>query len=110
MLNEAVEGQDFNLLRPIGPGAIWVAALLATLLSLNSLYREDFEDGSLEQLLLSPQPLYLSVLAYIAAHWIITGLLLSAVCPLFALMLNLPTAAIGALCPSDHRSCESFVS
>jgi len=63
-------------------------------------FRSDFDDGSLEQLLLSPQPLYLSVLAYIAAHWLITGLLLALVSPLFALMLNLPGAAIGSLVAS----------
>lgn len=79
------------------PGVLWIIALLSNLLTSDSVFRSDFDDGSLEQLLLAPQPLYLSVLAYIAAHWIVTGLLLSIVSPLFALMLNLPVSAIAAM-------------
>ena len=61
------------------------------------MFRSDFDDGSLEQLLLAPQPLFLSVLAYIGAHWLTTGMLLALVSPVFALMLNLPLQAVGTL-------------
>jgi heme exporter protein B len=84
-------------LAEFAPGILWIVALLSNLLTSDAVFRSDFEDGSLEQLLLSPQPLYLSVLAYIAAHWLITGLLLALVSPVFALMLNLPAQAIVAL-------------
>ena len=79
------------------PGILWIIALLSNLLTSDAVFRSDFEDGSLEQLLLAPQPLYISVLAYIGAHWLITGLLLALVSPVFALMLNLPGSAVGAL-------------
>lgn len=84
-------------LTEFAPGILWIIALLSNLLTSDAVFRNDFDDGSLEQLLLSPQPLYLSVLAYICAHWLVTGLLLALVSPVFALMLNLPTQAIGAL-------------
>lgn len=84
-------------LADFAPGILWIIALLSNLLTSDAVFRSDFEDGSLEQLLLSPQPLYLSVLAYIAAHWLITGLLLGLVSPVFALMLNLPAQATAAL-------------
>lgn len=79
------------------PGILWIIALLSNLLTSETVFRSDFEDGSLEQLLLAPQPLYMSVLAYVGAHWLITGLLLALVSPVFALMINLPTQAIGVL-------------
>ena len=79
------------------PGILWIIALLSNLLTSDAVFRSDFEDGSLEQLLLSPQPLFMSVLAYIAAHWLITGLLLALVSPVFALMLNLPAQAVAVL-------------
>jgi heme exporter protein B len=79
---------------------LWIIALLASLMTAEAAFRSDFDDGSLEQLLLSPQPLYLSVLAYIGANWLVTGLLLSLASPLFALMLNLPGQALGALVAS----------
>jgi heme exporter protein B len=81
----------------IAAGVLWITALLSNLLTSDSVFRSDFDDGSLEQLLLAPQPLYLSVLAYIAAHWLTTGVLLAAVSPLFAVMLNLPLSAQGTL-------------
>ena len=84
-------------LADFAPGILWIIALLSSLLSSDTVFRSDFEDGSLEQLLLAPQPLYLSVLAYILAHWLITGALLALVSPLFAVMINLPSAAIPAL-------------
>jgi heme exporter protein B len=84
-------------LTEFAPGILWIIALLSNLLTSDTVFRGDFEDGSLEQLLLSPQPLYLSVLAYVTAHWLVTGLLLALVSPVFALMLNLPAEAIVAL-------------
>ena len=79
------------------PGILWIIALLSNLLTSDAVFRSDFEDGSLEQLLLAPQPLFISVLAYIGAHWLITGLLLALVSPVFALMLNLPGSGVGTL-------------
>lgn len=87
-------------LAAFAPGILWIIALLSNLLTSDAVFRSDYEDGSLEQLLLSPQPLYLSVLAYILAHWLITGVLLALVSPLFGLMLNLPAGALGALAAS----------
>ncbi|MDC0362038.1 heme exporter protein CcmB [Halioglobus sp.] len=93
-------GPASEQLAMIAPGAIWIIALLSSLLTSDSVFRSDFDDGSLEQLLLAPQPLYLSVLAYLCAHWIVTGLLLALVSPVFALMLSLPATAVGALMAS----------
>jgi len=90
-------GPSPERLGAFAPGILWIVALLAGLLSADGVFRSDFDDGSLEQLLLSPQPLYFSVLAYSAAHWLLTGLLLALMSPLFALMLHLPPAAIGVL-------------
>jgi len=84
-------------LADFAPGILWIIALLSNLLTSDGVFRSDFDDGSLEQLLLAPQPLYLSVLSYIAAHWLVTGLLLALVSPLFAVMLNLPAAGVAAL-------------
>ncbi len=77
------------VLRQIGPGVLWVAALLATLLALNTLFRSDFEDGSLEQLALSRHPLPLLVLGKILAHWLISGVPLVLLSPLLALSYDL---------------------
>jgi heme exporter protein B len=88
---------DPDLLATIAPGLLWVAALLAALLSLDSLFRSDFEDGSLEQLLLSPQPLPALVLAKVAVHWLMTGLPLSLMAPVLGLMLSLPAGSHGVL-------------
>jgi len=82
------------------PGILWIIALLSSLLTSDTVFRSDFEDGSLEQLLLAPQPLFLSVLAYIVAHWLITGFLLALISPLFAVMISLPAGAIGTLMAS----------
>ncbi|HEX5515098.1 MAG TPA: heme exporter protein CcmB [Gammaproteobacteria bacterium] len=86
-----------GVLRLLAPGIIWVSALLATLLSLEQLFRSDYDDGSLEQLLLSPHPLPLLALVKIAAHWLVTGLPLVIVAPLLGAMLNLPSAALSTL-------------
>ncbi|XQW84443.1 heme exporter protein CcmB [Thalassotalea piscium] len=82
-------GPEPNTLTRIAPGIIWVAALLATLLSLDRLFKSDYNDGSLEQLLLSPNPIFLLVLGKIAAHWVLTGLPLLIVAPLLAVLLHL---------------------
>lgn len=85
-------GADPVFLAGIAPGAVWVTALLAVMLSMDSLFRADFEDGSLEQLLLSPQPLYFQLLAKILAHWLMSGLPLVIIAPLLAYMLAMPAA------------------
>jgi heme exporter protein B len=85
------------LLRKIAPGVIWIAALLAALFSLESLFRSDFEDGALEQMLLSPQPLSVLVLAKVLAHWLVSGLPMLLLAPLLGLLLAMPEKAIGAL-------------
>ncbi|HHO69663.1 MAG TPA: heme exporter protein CcmB [Gammaproteobacteria bacterium] len=90
-------GADPALLRSIGPGIIWVAALLAALLSLESVLRSDFEDGSLEQLMLSAHPLSVLMLAKVLAHWLVTGLPLLLVAPLLGLLLGLSGEAIVTL-------------
>lgn len=85
-------GPDPEILARMAPGLIWVMALLATLLSQESLFRSDFEDGSLEQIALLPQPLYFPVLAKVMVHWFVTGLPLAVLSPLLGMMLNLPLA------------------
>jgi heme exporter protein B len=80
---------DKAFLTKIAPGVIWVGALLATLLSMDNLFRSDYEDGTLEQLLLSPHPVAFLVLGKIAAHWLVTGLPLLIVSPLLAYSLHM---------------------
>jgi len=81
-------GSDPLLLRTIGPGVIWVGALLATLLSLDALFRSDFDDGTLEQMALSGHPLTVLVLGKVFVHWCATGLPLLIVTPLLGLLLG----------------------
>jgi heme exporter protein B len=88
---------EVTLLRKIAPGVIWIAALLAALFSLESLFRSDFEDGALEQMLLSPQPLSVLVLAKVLAHWLVSGLPMLLLAPLLGLLLSMPEPAIAAL-------------
>lgn len=90
-------GPSPEQLQIAGPGVVWVAALLATLLSLNSLFLSDFEDGSLDQLLLSPQPLPLLALGKSSAHWLITGLPLVLVSPLVAITFRMGTDTIAVM-------------
>ena len=90
-------GPEPRLLGEIAPGIIWVAALLATLLSMERLFRSDFEDGALEHLLLSPHALSLLALAKVLAHWLVTGLPLILVSPLLGVLLHLPAEAIRVL-------------
>ena len=84
-------GPELGLLSRIAPGAIWVSALLAALLSLDRLFVADHDDGSLEQLMLGTLPLEFVVLAKTAAHWLTTGLPLAAAAPILALLLNMST-------------------
>jgi len=77
-------------LAEIAPGIIWVMALLATLLSTDGLFASDYQDGSLEQLLISPQMLAMPVLGKITAHWMVTGLPLTLASPILGVMLSLP--------------------
>lgn len=90
-------GAQPNLLEAIAPGVIWVSALLAAMLSLDSLFRSDFDDGSLEQILLSPYPASVLVLAKVFSHWLVTGLPLVLVAPLLAMFLGLPQQALAIL-------------
>ena len=84
---------DPDRLGEIAAGVLWISALLASLLAMDNLFRADYEDGSLEQLLLSPHPLYFLVLAKNISHWLVSGLPVVLVSPLIAYMLNLPDAA-----------------
>ena len=90
-------GPDTKLLRDLAPGVLWVAALLACLLALNRLFAADYADGTLEQLVLAPQPLALLVLAKVTAHWLTSGLPLIALAPLLALQFDLAADALAVL-------------
>ncbi|MBR9728707.1 heme exporter protein CcmB [Shewanella intestini] len=90
-------GPEPQVLSRVAPGIIWVAALLASMLSLERLFKADYNDGTLEQMLLSPQPLPLLVLAKVLAHWVLTGVPLILVAPLLAVLLNLESNSYGAL-------------
>ncbi|GAA4891085.1 heme exporter protein CcmB [Ferrimonas pelagia] len=90
-------GPEPNTLTRIAPGIIWVAALLSAMLSLERLFKSDYNDGSLEQMMLSPQPLSLMVLAKVLAHWLVTGLPLIFIAPLLAVLLHLDENSYGAL-------------
>lgn len=89
---------EVAFLQMAGAGILWVAALLSTLLSLDHLYRHDFDDGTLEQLVLQPQPLYWLVLAKTAAHWLVTGLPLVILAPVLGVMVHLDGNSIAVLC------------
>lgn len=93
-------GSEAEQLRAIGPGVVWVAALLASLLALPRLFAQDFDSGVLEQLLLSPEPSVIWVSAKILAHWLTTGLPLVLIAPLLGLMYRLEPGAIQVLVAS----------
>lgn len=82
-------GPETQLLRTMAPGVVWVAALLSSMLSLEQLFSADLRDGTLEQMLLTPQPLSVMVLAKVFAHWIMSGLPLTLVAPLLGLQFGL---------------------
>jgi len=90
-------GPSEKTLALIAPGIIWVAALLATLLSMESLFRSDLDDGSLDQMLVSPQPLIVVVTGKVIAHWLATSLPLVLVSPVLGLMLSVDNAGIMAI-------------
>ncbi len=86
-------GSETALLRLMGPGVVWVAALLASMLALTRMFASDYADGTLEQLALSPHPLTMLVLAKIAAHWLASGLPLVVIAPLLGLQFDLSADA-----------------
>lgn len=86
-----------KVLAILAPGMLWVIALLATLLSLDGLFRGDFEDGSLEQMLMSPQPLEFLVLTKVLSHWLLTGIPLTLLAPVLGVMLQLPSDGYAVL-------------
>jgi len=86
-----------EVLRNLGPAVLWIAALLATLLSLNALFRADVEDGTMEQLVISPYPLTLAILGKTVAHWLLNGLPLVILAPLMAVTYYLPPQGVSAL-------------
>lgn len=90
-------GPDSGILRNIAPGIVWVAALLASMLSLGRLFANDYADGTLEQMLLAPQPLSVLVLAKIFAHWLVAGVPLVLVAPVLGLQFDLSWDALGVL-------------
>ncbi len=83
---------EASRLAEIAPGILWVMALLASLLSVEGMFQSDYRDGTLEQMIILPQPLYLMVLAKILVHWLVTGLPLTLLAPVLGMMLSLPEA------------------
>ena len=90
-------GPEAAQLRRLAPGVLWVAALLATMLSLPRLFADDHRDGTLEQLALAPQPLALIVLGKVIAHWLVAGLPLVLLAPLLGLQFDLAGDALAVL-------------
>jgi len=90
-------GPEADILSRISAGVVWVAALLAAMLSLDRLFQADHDDGSLEQLALGPLPLWALALAKATAHWLVTGLPLIVASPILAIMLQMPTAGLATL-------------
>jgi heme exporter protein B len=82
-------GPETQLLRSIAPGVVWVAALLASMLSLGRVFANDYQDGTLEQMLLTPQPLYLVVIGKVLAQWLVSELPLVFIAPLIGVQFNL---------------------
>ena len=93
-------GPEAEVLARVASGILWVAALLAALLSLDRLFQPDYEDGGLDLIALSPLPLELAVLAKCAAHWVATGLPLALVSPALAFVVDLDPRAIATLVAS----------
>ena len=88
---------QLSLLRDMAPGVLWVAALLSSLLSLDSLFKSDADDGTLEQLVLSGHGLIVVVVAKTVAHWLVTGLALVLVSPIVGTALGIPTEAFATM-------------
>jgi heme exporter protein B len=87
-------GPEPQLLKKLAPGVLWVGALLATMLSLPRLFADDYRDGTLEQLVLAPQPLGLTVIGKVVAHWLVSGLPLALLAPVLGLQFDLETDAL----------------
>lgn len=87
-------GPEMQLLRSIAPGVVWVAALLASMLSLNRLFANDYPDGTLEQMLLTPQPLYLIVLGKVVAQWLVAEVPLVLIAPLLGVQFDLDPSTL----------------
>ena len=90
-------GPEPDVLARVAPGLIWVTALLSSMLSLDRLFAVDYDDGSLDQLVLSPTPLPVFVIAKVLAHWLVSGVPLVIVSPFLALILHLEVSTIGVL-------------
>ena len=87
-------GPEMNMLRTMAPGGVWVAALLASMLSLGRIFSNDYLDGTLEQMLLSPQSLSFLVLGKTLAHWLVTGVPLVLMAPVLGIQYDLPVDAL----------------
>ena len=101
-------GGDLGKLTTIGPGVVWVAALLSAMLSLDGIFRNDYEDGTLEQMLLAPSALSVQVLAKVLAHWLSTGLPLIAISPILGILMNLDLTATSVLVVTIALSTPVF--
>jgi len=88
---------DPATLQLVMPGCIWVSVVLAIMMGLDNLFRSDFEDGSLEQYMISPRSLALIIIAKVVAHWLITGALLSLLAAILSLAIGLPSAQVSTL-------------
>jgi heme exporter protein B len=93
-------GPEMNMLRTMAPGVVWVAALLASMLSLGRMFASDHLDGTLEQMLLSPQSLSMLVLGKALAHWLVTGVPLVLMAPVLGIQYDLPGEALLVLTAS----------
>jgi heme exporter protein B len=90
-------GPEMQLLRSIAPGVVWVAALLASMLALGRLFANDYQDGTLEQIMLTPQPLYLVVLGKVLAQWLSAGVPLALIAPIVGVQFGLSRDTLGVL-------------
>lgn len=90
-------GPEPEMLRKMAPGVVWVAALLASMLSLGRLFSSDYLDGTLEQMMLAPQSLSVLVLGKILAHWMLSGLPLVLMAPVLGLQFDMATQSLGVL-------------
>lgn len=93
-------GPEMNMLRTMAPGVVWVAALLASMLSLGRMFSSDYLDGTLEQMLLSPHSLSMLVLGKAFAHWLVTGVPLVLMAPILGIQYDLPADALYVLTAS----------
>ena len=90
-------GPELDMLRKMAPGVLWVAALLASMLSLGRLFSADYLDGTLEQMMLAPQSLSMLVLGKMTAHWMVSGLPLVLMAPVLGLQFDMTVQALGVL-------------